>query len=204
MFWIALSAATATQLSAPHPKHFWFESSDTPVQDMPQQGFAIVRLRLTISPVGVLRKCEIEQSSGVARLDSYTCDLTRLRARFLSARLADGTPSYGVFRVPVVWALAPVDLNVDGDLVITVTALPEGIHSPASVRLAIAVDRSGHISSCADEAPAFAGAHPADSQLVSIACSQLTKNYAPPPATDEQGHAVSSVQTASVVFTTDK
>jgi hypothetical protein len=83
---------------------------------------------------------------------------------------------------------------VRGDLYIRVSGLPAKVESPTLVRLAIAVDASGFISSCAAEEPKY------NATLTRLGCEQLLKTYKPTPAKTLEGVPVSSVQTATVVF----
>jgi TonB family protein len=202
MFWVA--AAAVAQFVAPQPREMWFRKHDTPEKYLSKRPMALVWLRLTIRPDGTLRSCEIEESSGEPGLDSYTCDLTRSRAQFRPARLADGTQTYGVYRVPILWSLEPAFPDPEGDLMLTVNALPRGVRSPQFLRLALAVDAAGHIGECASQPPPFRDAPPNNTKLVSIACAQLLKDYTATPALDDDGKPVASIQIASVVFSKPK
>jgi hypothetical protein len=198
MFWIALAA----QLSAPEPKFMWLSNDDTPVKELSARGFAIVRLRLTISPKGRVARCDPEQSSGNVRIDNYTCDLARRRALFQPARSAEGAPSYGIHRVSVMWTTGP--LNVDpsvGDLLAKLSPRPKGVRLPATVRVMFAVDKSGQISGCTDEPPSQTGMKRNNPTLLPIACDQVVKSFRTAPAIDESGQPVESIQNAQVVFT---
>lgn len=193
--------ALAAQMSAAEPKYMWFSNDDTPVQEIAGRDFVRVRLRLTIPSDGRVHACEIEQSSGNPRIDLYTCELTRKRALFRPARSPAGDVTYGVYRVPVVWATKPLDLLPSGDLSVPVKELPKGVHPPISVRLMFAVDNAGQISSCDGEPPWSSGIRPNNPALVSIACDQLLRSWKAAPAKDEKGRSVSSVQNATVVIT---
>jgi hypothetical protein len=200
MFWIALSAAVS-QLNAPVPQAMWFSNDDFPIRQMAGKEFAVVKLRLTIMPDGKLQSCEVEWSTGNQYVDKYTCDLTRRRAQFRPARAEDGTPSYGVLRMPVIWTVAPLDRGPHGDLVLTVSRLPKGVHPPASVRLMFSVDEEGRLSSCTAEP--FPSMRKPNLVLAPLACDQLAKQYKPTPAKDETGKTVRSIQDASVEFDKD-
>ena len=180
----------------------WIRSSDVQEKLLPsRRTMALVWLRLTVNPQGTLARCEVEESSSVAALDAYTCDVTTKRAKFRPARSSDGTAIYGVYRVPILWSVEPVFPDPQGDLTLTVNRLPSGVRSPAFVRVALAVDASGRMSSCASQPPPIPGDPPNDRRLVPIACAQLSKDFKPAPAIDESGKATPSIQTASVVFT---
>lgn len=197
MLWIALAA----QFSAPHPQNMWLSNDDTPVKELSERGFALVRLRLTISPKGELIRCEPEQSSGNDRVDEYTCDLARSRALFRAARSAEGAPSYGVSRVTVRWMRGQQNVNPKGDLATKLIPRPKGVRLPAIVRVMFAVDRTGQISRCSDEPPSQREIKRNDPSLVPIACDQLLKGFKTPPAIDEKNQPVESIQNAQVLFT---
>ena len=197
MLWIALAA----QLSAPEPKFMWLSIDDTPVKELSTRDFAVVRLRLTISPNGRVAGCDPEHASGNVRIDNYTCDLARRRALFEPARSAEGAPSYGIHRVTVVWSKVPLDINPSGDLRAKLSSRPKGVHLPAVVRVMFAVSKAGQISGCTDEPPALSGMKRNNPTLLPIACDQLVKNFRIGPAIDENGQPVESIQNAAVVFT---
>lgn len=199
MFWVVLAAAS--QMIAPQPQRMWIRVADLREQLLPPRRMALVWIRLTVSPQGTLMRCEVEESSSVAALDAYTCDLTLERAKFRPARTAAGASAYGIYRVPILWSVQPVFPDPEGDLELTVNRLPSGVHSPTFVRVALAVDASGDVSSCTSQPPPVPGGPPNNPKLVTIACAQISKDFPAAPAIDENGKAVASIQTASVVFT---
>jgi TonB family protein len=199
MLWIGLAA----QMSAPEPQFMWFSNDDTPIPELGGHDYRQVRLRLTIGPDGRVHRCEIAQSSGNPRLDAYTCDLTRKRAAFRPARSSQGTPIYGVFRIPVTWAARAVAPHIAGDTTITLNPSPRGLRLPKVVPVIFAVDGDGRSSACAAEPPPFPGVKPSDPALVSIVCDQLLKTYSPGAAIDDDGRPVESVQSAQVLITKD-
>jgi hypothetical protein len=196
MFWIALAAAA--QLSAPEPKFVWFNLYDTPF------GFfggssATVFVRLNVRPDGTVHSCTVEESSGYPWIDGYTCELSRRRARFRPAISESGGAAYGVYRLPITWAMHDaVRKRSTADLVLTVAALPKGVRSPATVRLMFAVDEQGRLSSCAAEPSR--DVPKANLLLVPLACEQLMKTYKAIPARDSAGKLVRSIQDGSVEF----
>ena len=196
MLWIALAA----QLSAPQLREVWLENDDTPVNLLAAREFVQVRLRLTVSPTGSVPRCDIEQSSGTRAIDSYTCDLARGRASFQPARSPQGVAQYGMYRIRVIWAARPVDVEPSGDLIARLNPRPRGIRLPALTRVMFAVDKAGRISACSDEPPSLRGMKRNDPALVPIACDQLVKNFRPAPAVDENGQPIESVQNAQVLF----
>lgn len=103
MFW---ALATAASLSAPAPLNYIFYSGD----DMPayHQMAGVTRItyiRLTVRPDATLQTCEVEDNGGDPKLGAFSCELAMQRARFAPARWIDGSPTYGVYRRTVTWAI---------------------------------------------------------------------------------------------------
>ena len=191
----------AAQLSAPEPRKMWFNADDVPVNKLAPESAATVLIRITIRPDGTLKSCDVEESSANRELDEYTCDLTRKRARFKPARWTDGSPVYGVYRIPVVWTVfdrSSPKLRKAPDVVLTVDQLPRGVRAPASVRLMFAVDDKGQPSSCMAEPSE--GIPDPNLALVPLACAQLLKGYRAIPPKDDAGMPIRSVQDGSVLF----
>jgi hypothetical protein len=205
MFWIALAAAA--QISTPVPQNLrhWFSNEDVPVFLLQQNsGFWTVGIRIDVASDGKVRSCGIETSGGIPDLDALTCQIVRQRAKFRSAHWIDGSPTLGVYRTSVNWAVSvvPTDWTEVSNPVLdlSVDHLPSGAKSPTLVRVMFAVDPLSGISSCAAE--------PGDNferaeniiALVPIACQELIKSYRPVPPKDRDGRSVSSVQDAVVRF----
>ena len=198
MFWIALAA----QLSAPEPREIWFDSNDFWAQALAQLALSAVRLRITVTPDAKVQACEIEQSSGNPGFDARVCEITMKRARFRPGSLQDGTPAYGVYRVPVVFTPVPPSwyvrrpqaLNPVADLNLTIDHLPKGKASPLEVDLAFAVEADGRVSDCgADD-------DKQDPTLVGLACKEMSTQFKAVPARRPDGTPVLSVQTGRVSF----
>src|SRR6266567_3528158 len=102
MFWLALAA----QLSGPQPIDYstWFSLDDNP-RYLQENRMTLVRA--VVRPDGSLKNCEIESSSGDSRLDTYTCALVQKRARYTPARWINGSPTYGIDRMRVLWGPGP-------------------------------------------------------------------------------------------------
>ncbi|MCA1850626.1 MAG: hypothetical protein LC672_06175, partial [Acidobacteria bacterium] len=106
---------------------------------------------------------------------------------------------FGVFRVPVVWAIGSYDgKKTSADVEVAVERLPKGIKSGATVRVMFAVDEQGRPSSCIEEPTP--GISKKNLQLVPLACEQLLKFYTAVPAKNDAGVSVRSVQNALVSF----
>jgi hypothetical protein len=206
MFWIALAA----QVSAPVPLNLnkWFYADDTPQYLIAKEnGLWFVAVRLSVSSDGVLRSCDVESTSGIPQLDSFTCRTLEHRAKFKAARWADGSPAYGVYRTSVQWAVSAVPWDISKvskpDLDVDVQSLPPGVHSPALVHAMFAVDAAGQMSACISE-PSPLSERADNPALVQVACDQLMKSYKAIPATGGDGKPVVSVQDALVRFSTAK
>lgn len=194
------------QLTAAQPTYpSWFSHDDVPLALIPEGVARRVAVRAVVRPDGTLQRCEIEATSGAPKVDAYTCGLIRKRARYSPARWNDGSPTFGVVRLSVIWLVgdARPPMDVPDDLGIAVNQLPKGLRSPTSVRAIFAADEQGRPSSCIAE-PATAGAQKSDPALVTLACAQLIAAYRAIPVSDDNGQPVRSVQNASVGFSTSK
>ena len=169
-------------------------------------GIWVVYVRATVRPDGILQNCGAETSSGNGKLDAYTCQIIARRAKFAAAKWPDGTPVYGVIRVPVTWAIADAPLPNEEmlkatrpDIDLTVNELPAGAHKVVSLQLQVAADENGKIIACEEDPPIKIDPHGYFPQLVPLACQQAVNLHLSPP-NDTSGKAVRSVQTVSVHF----
>lgn len=128
-----------------------------------EQGTAFVRL--LIDGAGHVDTCTVIQSTGYPDLDRHTCTIIQTRARFVPAKDGDGRTMFGLFRVPVTWALgrAPV-VTVNPAFDITINHGPPGVRLPLKVKISYVVTPTGSITKC----------HQSDSdgppELVDVAC----------------------------------
>lgn len=65
--------------------------------------------RLTISTTGRVSNCVVTNSSGSAMLDSTTCRILRMRARFTPARDVKGEPVEGFYEGAITWSLSQLE-----------------------------------------------------------------------------------------------
>lgn len=179
-----------------------FTADDVPIDLVGEGKARVVGVRVTVDPDGTTRNCEAETSSGVPKLDAYTCVIILKRAHFRPAIGASGSPEIGVYRKQVTWAVDSDSLPIIPDIDLTVSRLPAGVKDPTSVDLMFEVDESGHPSSCAAEQPAPVPHPGSASELVGVACDQLLKTYIAKPAMDRQGRPAPSLQDAVVRFST--
>jgi hypothetical protein len=211
MMWLALAA----QLSLPVPADAGvpdvravFFVDDFPAYLQAAGVSRTVYTRTTVRPDGTIQGCVAEASSGDAKLDAYTCGIIVKRATFRPARWTDGTPVYGVVRVPVRWAVSNGLPSYEDslratvpDLELSVNRLPKGAHSIVGVSLEIAADESGRPVTCVDYPPfGRTDAKRHFPELVPIACQQVMTSLSVSPAVDASGNAVRSVQGVSVHF----
>jgi TonB family protein len=204
MFWIALAAQMRVPVPGVAGISSLFSADDVPIDLVPDGEVRRVGVRVTVKPDGKLDDCRADSSSGIPKLDAYTCAIILRRARFDPAIGPDGQPTYGVIRTTVTWAV-----NASGgpgwadDLELTVSRLPTGVETPMFGSLMFAVDQAGHPSACAEEEPRRPSMQKLPAVLVNIACDQLLKSYVAIPARDITGRPVPSVQNATVEFSTD-
>lgn len=147
----------------------------------------------------------VEESSGDAKLDAYTCAIILRRAKFTAAKWTDGSPAYSVLRFPVTYTVTDSIPSEDqrlkavqDDLELSVNQLPKGAHKVVGITLEVGVDETGHIVSCGELPPARADRPRHFPILIPIACEQATKNLTLQPPRDASGKPLRSVQTASV------
>src|SRR5947209_7514859 len=136
----------AAELLAEHSSNVntLFTADDVPVALLPLNRVQTVGIALVAGPDGRVRSCNVEETSGNPKLDSYTCTLAARRAKF------SPSPIYFVERTYVYW------WNGDGyppksnyaNLAVTVPALSAKLHSPVLVHVLFAVDEAGNMSRC--------------------------------------------------------
>ena len=108
MFWIALAAQMSLplQIGTHYPDvRGVFSVDDFPGDFHGHNGSRVVYTRTTVRPDGGIDSCRVEVSSGDKKLDAYTCAIIMKRAKFEPAKWIDGSPAYGVIRVPVSWTI---------------------------------------------------------------------------------------------------
>ena len=180
-----------------------FSHGDVTPNLLPWGEFRRVDVRVTIGPDGKVLRCE-ESSSGVKQLDALTCRIIRQRLKLHPAIWIDGNPSYSVIRKTITWAINVTPPPPPADLELTVSKLPDGVKSPATVPVMFAVDETGHLSLCAEESRPGKSAGEKAPELIKIACDAIAKTFTASPAVDATGQPVHSIQNASVQFVTGK
>ena len=184
-----------------------FSVNDFPEYLVREGTFRIVYTRTTVGPDGSLQNCTVEATSGDAKLDEYTCALIVKRARFSAARWTDGSPAYGLIRVPVSWIATGAPLSDEEvlkaflpSLELSVNQLPKGARSIAGVGLHIAADEKGRILACDQGPPVLSPRKKRFSELIPVACKQVMETLTVPVPRDGAGKPVRSIQNLSVHF----
>jgi hypothetical protein len=213
MLWLALAA----QMSLPVANvrgadvRSLFSVNDFPAYVQKAGVSRTVYTRTTVRSDGTVQGCVADGKSGDPKLDVYTCGLIARRAKFRPASWMDGSPAYGVIRVPVSWIVTYHPQSYEQmlqssipDFEVTVSRLPEGAHQIAGANVVVAADETGHPVACAEDRPAgkTVDEHRFP-ELVPIACEQVMKTYTVMPVTDDSGKAVRSIQNVVVHFKLD-
>jgi len=214
MLWMAVAAQLSLPASINTPiadVRAVFSPDDMPAYVQIAGIDRFVRTRTTVRPDGEIQDCAVEGGSGDRSLDALTCSIIVQRAKLQPGTWLDGSPAYGVLRVPVSWVIggpppkSVVERAFPPDLSLSVNRLPNGAKQRTTVALVIAVDETGRVVSC--------DARPKNSkwdkgktfpELTPIACEQLTSQFTAIPAKDASGKPVRSVQSALVEFAAGK
>jgi len=129
-----------------------------------------VALTMLVEPDGKVEKCTVFASSGHKDLDSYTCDVVKLRARFPAVADQEGKAVYGLYNTMVTWSLdVPRAYSLPPDLELAIDHAPSGVHLPLQFKVAYMYGVDGAISGCR-LAPEGS---PEPQELVDIACQSF-------------------------------
>ena len=143
---LLLAAAAGQHPSEAQPA---FTAGDYPEEALQhgEQGTAFVRLLIDTN--GKVDTCSVLESTGYPDLDRHTCWLIQTRAKFVPAKDENGRPVFGLFRVPVTWALghAP-QVTVNPGFDITINHEPAGVQLPLKMRISYFVTPTGTITKC--------------------------------------------------------
>jgi len=210
MLWIALATQLtlrgALRLPDPDPRGV-FSPDDMPAYVQIDGINRFVATRTTVRPDGKTQDCAIEGGSGDPKLDAYTCAIILRRAKFQPATWLDGTPVFGVLRLPVSWTIggppskSELESAYPNDLDLSVTRLPADAGRRTNLRLMIAVDENGKVVGCSEPSPVSQWVHTRSfHELVPIACDHLRGEFTAIPARDASGKFVRSVQTVTIGF----
>ncbi|MCE7796160.1 hypothetical protein LWE61_06235 [Sphingobium sufflavum] len=155
---------------------------------------------IAVGPDGALLRCETEKTN---RIDRDVCRILMRNARFLPAKDDQGNPILGVHDGFANFAFPGKSQWRDrSKLAVTVDRLPDGVNSPAFVKVAFLVDGTGAISDCTAAAAERRRSAQNVGTLVPAACEKAVKDYRPAPAHNAAGEAARSVQTVLIRFET--
>ena len=214
MIWLALAAQMSLPMSSSGISDVrgLFSYTDMP-RYLVEAGADLsktVYTRTTVRPDGSTESCKVEVTSGDPKLDAYTCALIVKRGNFKPARWTDGSPAYGVIRVPISWRISYVNApeedalkSITPDLELSVNRLPKGARSIVGMMLELAADESGRIVSCMESPPSKNDRGKHFPELAPLACEQVAKSVPIKPPLDAAGKPMPSIQTASVHFKLD-
>jgi TonB family protein len=159
---LLFAAATAQH---PPKVHTFLTEGDYPEEAIQRSEEGTAFLLLLVDPVGQVDTCTIIESTGFSDLDRHTCRIIQARAKYVPAKDDTGRPVFGLFRVPVTWALgrSPV-VTVNPDFDITINHGPPGVRLPLKIEISYFVTPTGAITKC----------HQSDTdgppELVDVAC----------------------------------
>ncbi|WP_420381989.1 insulinase family protein [Novosphingobium sp.] len=104
---LALAAGSEAQ-PVPILPATWVTAADYPAQALKALQTGAVFYTLTVNPLGATVLCSVTRSSGAALLDLATCDLLKVRAKFVAPRDAGGQALASTYSGSVKWVLPVV------------------------------------------------------------------------------------------------
>lgn len=81
----------------------WLSTEDYPAASLRAREAGPVDVTLMVSAEGEVIWCQIERSSGFARLDAATCSLLKRRGRFVPALDRQGQPTGDTYSYHFIW-----------------------------------------------------------------------------------------------------
>lgn len=114
-------------------------------------GEGITRFALTVSATGQVEDCTVTESSKFVVLDELTCSLMKSRGRFEPAKDQNGEPIASFYENSITWVRPGRSLKASGTpahLSITLKRLPDGVRSPAQIRVLTVVGPDGKVEAC--------------------------------------------------------
>ena len=148
-----LLAAVAAAGAQPQPKPIahpgtWITAADYPAAAIMAGESGTVGFTLGVDEQGRTVQCTITQPSNSAVLDSTTCRLMALRARFEPARDAKGKAIPSTFQSRMRWVLPAFRPPIPGLLVTTVELSPDGKVEKCSTEATDAVPQPARDLAC--------------------------------------------------------
>lgn len=165
LFSAALFLATSLQSAATLPiaakpandPSGWIKITDYPADALTNRQAGTVAFKLDIDAGGNVSACKIVGSSGSAPLDTMTCALLFIRARFTPARDVTGTAVAGSFSSRITWVFPP-DYKVSPSA-LTPVELRRGVRD-ASGKSVLRIGEDGIIATCVPAGGAYANVLP--------------------------------------------
>jgi len=197
-----LGLLIASQLvgARPIPNEMWFANIDPPSSVRESDDVVQTVTQTLVDKNGKVVGCRVEEKSKQPKADAFACAAIIKLGKFRPGHWSDGTPVPSIFRYTFTFN-ADEDAKPTGDLELSVDRLPDGARSSVLLTLDYAADADGKISDCADAPqPGLANTKADDPGLVTLACTQLVKNWQPFTVLDEAGKPTRSVQNAYVVI----
>lgn len=191
---LLLSSIVAASPTTPTP---WFLEVDYPVRAFQRRQEGATEFEVLVSPDGQPAKCTITRSSSHYMLDERACLVAMQRIRFAPAKAPDGSPSYGVYKSRVNWALDPdnwTQSEVGPDFELSLNKLPDNVDGPVSIKYAVLVDSTGKAVDCNAITTGFGAV------LSDLGCTKIKQDYRH-VALAKSGATVPAVQTAWITFT---
>ena len=124
----------------------WIKIADYPADALAAGQAGTVAFKLDVSAAGNVAGCRIAASSGAASLDTMTCALLFIRARFDPARDAAGNAVAGTFSSRITWVFPP-DYQTRSGSALTPVELRNGVRD-VSGKSVLKVGEDGIITAC--------------------------------------------------------
>lgn len=130
--------------------------ADYPDRSMRNRESGLVSILLHVSPEGRVTSCEVTESSGFHALDTISCNVHRVRARFAPATDEAGTPVAGIYRTVMAWGFHKDQPRAGGTIPLYVSKLAASYKGPVQTELLF--DRTGRVTTCSIKTTSGSGA----------------------------------------------
>lgn len=156
----------------------WVTRGEYPARAMRERREGTTGFRLTYDATGQVQKCEIISSSGHADLDTTTCDLAMLRARFQPGKDAAGRAVGGTYSNRVRWSIPDAEPG------------PLPFSTPGQMTVEYTVDALGAVTACKGRVEGLADL--ADGGPAAVdPCRDIQRMAPYQPARDKEGKPLS-------------
>ena len=126
----------------------WIVAEDYPAEAVQERLEGRVDVELTVDADGLPTSCAVRRSSGSAALDTATCDLLMVRARFRPALDRNGEAVEGTWSNTIVWQVPAEPVPEAGRLLAWLVVEKDGTVSSCEVELAEGAAASAFGSLC--------------------------------------------------------